>query len=98
MPQLVAGPQKSGARAAQTLHQALKRAKQSLQEASAAAKKRADKGLKDMSFQKEDQVWLSSKNFTWKSGSKKLCPRFLGPFTIVEVMGPVTYKLELPDD
>ena len=89
---------KEGKVAAKTLQEALRRAKQSLEEANMTAKTRADKGLKEVTFAKDDLVWLSSKNFTWKYGAKKLCPRFLGPFPIKEVLGPVTYRLELPDD
>lgn len=61
-------------------------------------KKSVDKGRAEVNFQVDDQVWLSSRNFTFKAGAKKFAPRYLGPFKISEVLGPVTYRLELPED
>jgi hypothetical protein len=49
-------------------------------------------------FEEGKMVWLSSRNFVWKSGSRKLCPKWIGPFTIVKKYGPVTFKLDLPED
>lgn len=41
-------------------------------------------------------VWLSMKDIRLKLPSRKLSPRFIGPFPIVRQMNPVTYLLKLP--
>ena len=47
-------------------------------------------------FQKGDKVWLESKNLKLRYESRKLAPKREGPFKIQEVLGPLTYRLELP--
>ena len=47
-------------------------------------------------FQKGDKVLLESTNLKLLYPYWKLAPKQEGPFTIAEVMGPVTYKLNLP--
>ncbi|ESK81846.1 hypothetical protein Moror_9630 [Moniliophthora roreri MCA 2997] len=42
------------------------------------------------------KVWLEGKNLDFGYPTKKLSPKWEGPFRIKEVMGPVTYKLALP--
>ena len=44
-----------------------------------------------------DQVWLDSTDLVTDRPSPKLEALCFGPFTIEKVMGPLTYKLELPD-
>jgi transposase InsO family protein len=47
-------------------------------------------------FEKGQQVWLDSKNLAMPYATKKMAPRCEGPFTITEVLGPVSYRLKLP--
>ncbi|GKE37492.1 putative reverse transcriptase domain-containing protein [Tanacetum coccineum] len=61
----------------------------------------ADKRRKPLEFSVSDYVLL--KVSPWKSvvrfGKKgKLSPRFVGPFEIIEKVGPVAYRLDLPEE
>jgi len=47
-------------------------------------------------FRKGDQVWLDNKNLKLPYPTRKLAPKREGPFEIIEVLGPLTYKLKLP--
>ncbi|ESK82305.1 hypothetical protein Moror_5420 [Moniliophthora roreri MCA 2997] len=42
------------------------------------------------------RVWLEGKNLAIGYPTKKLAPKQEGPFKILEVLGPVTYRLKLP--
>ena len=55
----------------------------------------ANKKRIDHSFKVGDMVWLSTKNLKLESGNstKKLHPKYCGPFRIVEQITPVTFKL-----
>ena len=47
-------------------------------------------------FLKGEQVWLDGRNLKIGYPSRKLAPKREGPFKITDVLGPVTYHLELP--
>ncbi|GKA49286.1 hypothetical protein Tco_0742359, partial [Tanacetum coccineum] len=72
-----------------------------LKTARSRRKSYADKRLEPLEFQVRDRVLL--KVSPWKGvvrfGKKgKLAPRYVGPFEIVERVGPVAYRLKLPQE
>ena len=52
-------------------------------------------GLAYKKFEVGDKVWLDARNLHLKM-TRKLTPRRLGPFEIIEEISPVVYKLRLP--
>jgi hypothetical protein len=47
-------------------------------------------------FKKDQMVWLDSRHLK-TNYHKKMAPKREGPFEIEEVLGPVTYQLNLPE-
>ena len=47
-------------------------------------------------YQINEKVWLEAKNLSLPYQTLKLAPRRHGPFTILQRVSPVAYKLELP--
>jgi hypothetical protein len=81
----------------QTIHDAVKKAKQLLEGAQQRQKAYADSKRRDITFNVGQAVLLSTTNIRLKSpGTQKLLPRFIGPFKVLQRINTVAYKLELP--
>jgi hypothetical protein len=48
-------------------------------------------------FKKGDEVWLDSKNLKLPYPTRKLALKREGPFPIIEVISPLSYRLKLPE-
>ena len=73
--------------------------KEKMKEAHDRQKSYADTRRKHLEFEVNDFVYLKMITFkgrTRVSGRKKLDPRYIGPFRIIERVGAVAYKLNLP--
>ena len=69
--------------------------------ASDRQKSYADMKRKDVRYEIGENVFL--KVFPWKKvmrfgGKGKLSPRFIGPYEVIEKVGPVAYRLALPPE
>jgi len=72
-------------------------AKDCLTRAQQRQKAYADKGRRDASYQVGDKLLLNTKNIRFSSpGAPKLMPRWVGPFPVLERIGTLAYRLELP--
>ena len=80
------------------VHAAVRDAKSLLSEAQARQKHLANERRRELVFAPGEQVWLNTKHLRLKTRdeSKKLTPRFVGPYTVLERVGPVSYRLQLP--
>jgi hypothetical protein len=78
------------------LDDTLSRIKELLKSAQDRQKSYADQNRAPHEFAEGDQVLLATKHLKFKSGVKKLHPKFIGPFKILKMVGQNAAKLELP--
>lgn len=74
-------------------------ARDKIAEARSSQKYYADKKRRPVAFKEGDLVMLRSETldtFNRSTLPKKWRPKYLGPLKVIKVMGPVTYKIELP--
>jgi transposase InsO family protein len=80
------------------LREALTHARNAMKVASERTKRHFDKSRKPKEFAKGKQVLLNTRNLKLKGvPCVKLGPRFIGPYTIEEKVGNVSYRLALPE-
>ena len=59
----------------------------------------ADKYRHDVSFHSGDLVYVNTAHFFLAPGlSRKLAPKWVGPFPIEQIISPVAYRISLPEE
>ena len=81
----------------QQQRQALEDAMEQLVKARDRHKSYADANRQGIDLQEGQQVLLSTTNINKNQQSKKLYPKFIGPFQIIKKVNEVAYKLKLPE-
>ena len=74
---------------------------QHMKAAQSRQKSYADKRRRPIEFEVEDYVYLKvspMKGVQWFGVKRKLAPRYVGPYKIIERSGRVAYKLQLPSE
>jgi hypothetical protein len=59
-----------------------------------------DRGTTPHQYEVSDYVYLKvspTKGVQWFSVKGKLAPRYIGPYEVIEVCGPVAYRIRLPE-
>jgi hypothetical protein len=83
----------------QLMQHSLETAKQSIAAAQQRQKRAADAHRSDVTLNVGDEVLLSTANLHLKShGTRKLLPRWIGPFAVTHQINPVAYRIKLPPE
>jgi transposase InsO family protein len=95
------GPLQEEVPAAEARIEKLKTLRNQLEEhwrkASKSQAKSYNERHKPFGFKRGDLVMLSTRNIKLKTPSKKLAPRFIGPFRVLNAVGSQAYRLCLPE-
>ncbi|CAJ0960682.1 unnamed protein product [Ranitomeya imitator] len=67
-----------------------------LKQANRRSKKFFDKSRREARFVVGDMVWLSPRNLCLKIPSKKLGPKFVGPFKVVQIVNLAAVRFDIP--
>ena len=70
----------------------------SLQDSQQRMTKATERARRDVHHEIGDLVWLATKHLPLRVGTKKLAAIWTGLFKIVDSVGPVAYKLKIPDE
>ena len=71
------------------------RAAAHLEQAKCQQKAYADKSRRPLEFEVNDKVWVSTR-YMAPSGNRKFQQRYIGPYKVIQRIGKVAYKLDLP--
>ena len=88
-----------GPEVVQQTTETIKLVQEKMRIAQSRQKSYSDKRRKPLEFQEGDHVFLKVSPMTGigrAMKSKKLTPRFIGPFQILQRVGPVAYRIALP--
>ena len=90
-------PNPSATQMIQSQQEITEKAIENIRKSNEAMATYANRKRTPMTFQKDDQVLLSTKNLSLEdgSGNRKLHPKFCGPFRVTEKINDVTYRLNL---
>src|SRR5258706_3576190 len=80
----------------QFVHEVPARCALDLDNAKQVYKRYADRHRQNLAFTVGDKVWLESYNLSTDAPSKKLAAKRLGPYTILENIGPASHRLDIP--
>lgn len=73
-------------------------AKISIAQAQVRQQEFANKRRRDVVFQVGEEVWLSTKYLPVRDGVRKFTGKYAGPFKILKVHSPLSYKIDIPPE